>query len=157
MSANLPLLLIVDDNPENLTVIGELLQPRYRLRAANGGPRALWLATVEPQPDLILLDVMMPDMDGYEVLARLRADPATRHIPVVFLTALDSAADEERGLQLGAVDYITKPIRPAVLLARVRRQLAHQQALDQRDARIRQLEAELRAAVPTGGPGTGVP
>jgi len=145
MSANLPLLLIVDDNPENLTVIGELLQPRYRVRAANGGPRALWLATVAPQPDLILLDVMMPDMDGYEVLARLRADPATRDIPVVFLTALDSAADEERGLQLGAVDYIAKPIRPAVLLARVRQQLAHKLARDQRDERIRQLEAELRA------------
>jgi putative two-component system response regulator len=138
-------------------VIGELLQTRYRVRAANGGLRALRLATVAPQPDLILLDVMMPDMDGYEVLARLRADPITRDIPVVFLTALDSAADEERGLQLGAVDYITKPIRPAVLLARVRQQLAHKLANDQRDERIRELEAELSAAVQASGQRSVVP
>ena len=143
MSANLPLLLIVDDNPENLTVIGELLQPRFRVRVANGGPRALRLAAASPQPDLILLDVMMPDMDGYEVLSRLRAAPRTRDIPVVFLTALDSAADEERGLQLGAADYIAKPIRPAILLARVNVQLELKRARDLLSERNERLEAEL--------------
>lgn len=147
MPSPLPLLLIVDDNPENLTVVGELLQPHYRVRAANTGPRALRLAALAPQPELILLDVMMPDMDGHEVLSRLRADPQTSDIPVVFLTALDSTADEERGLQLGAADYITKPIRPTVLLARVRLQLELRQARDRLLARNRLLEAEDRAPV----------
>ncbi|OYU68338.1 MAG: hypothetical protein CFE45_43290 [Burkholderiales bacterium PBB5] len=151
----MPLVLIVDDNPENLTVIGELLQPHHAVRAANSGRRALHLARLDPQPDLILLDVMMPEMDGYEVLRALRADPATATIPVVFLTALNGSEDEERGLMQGAVDYITKPIRPPVLLARVRTQLAQKQASDalrrqlallvaqvaHEQARCRQLEA----------------
>ncbi len=81
---NLPLVLIVDDNPENLTVIGELLQPAYAVRAANSGQRALRLAALAPQPDLILLDVMMPEMDGYPVLERLREQPATADNPVIF-------------------------------------------------------------------------
>ncbi len=97
-------ILIVDDTPQNLTLLGELLLPLYRVRAANSGARAL-RATAGQAPDLILLDLMMPDMDGYEVLARLRADPATRAIPVIFVTAMDSAANEEQGLALGAVDY----------------------------------------------------
>jgi putative two-component system response regulator len=118
-----PLILIVDDNPENLTIIGELLQPSYAVRAANSGLRALRLAKLAPLPDLILLDVMMPEMDGYEVLRRLRADPETATIPVVFLTALNSAEDEERGLLQGAMDYITKPIRPPILMARVATQI----------------------------------
>ena len=126
----LPLVLIVDDNPENLTVIGELLQPGHVVRAANSGARALKLAAMDPLPDLILLDVMMPEMDGYEVLSRLRATPLTAEVPVIFLTALNSSADEERGLMLGAADYITKPIRPAVLLARVRTQLELKLARD---------------------------
>ena len=117
-------LLIVDDLPENLSVLGELLSgAHYRVRAANSGLSALRLAAQHPAPDLILLDVMMPAMDGFEVLGRLRADPATRDIPVIFLTALSEAEDEQRGLELGAVDYVTKPIKPAVVLARVRTQL----------------------------------
>lgn len=115
MTANLPLLPIVDDNPENLTVIGGLLRPRFRVRVAKGGPRALRLAALSPQRDLILLHVKMPDLGGREVLSRLRASPSTRDIPVVFLAALDSAADGARGLPLGAADFIAKPTRPAIL------------------------------------------
>ncbi|WP_395699731.1 HD domain-containing phosphohydrolase [Aquabacterium sp.] len=139
----LPLVLIVDDNPENLTVIGELLQPSHAVRAANSGPRALKLAAMTPRPELILLDVMMPEMDGYEVLERLRADPATADIPVMFLTALDDQADEERGLKLGAVDYVTKPIHPPILLARVHTQLELQQARQLMRDRNAWLEAEV--------------
>lgn len=140
---SLPLVLIVDDNPENLTVIGELLQPHHAVRAANSGRRALQLARLAPQPDLILLDVMMPAMDGYEVLRALRAAPDTAAIPVVFLTALNGSDDEERGLVLGAVDYITKPIRPPVLLARVRTQLELAQARETMRRRNLQLSAQL--------------
>ena len=139
----LPLVLIVDDNPENLTVIGELLQPDHAVRAANSGLRALRLARLEPQPDLILLDVMMPEMDGYEVLRQLREDPETADIPVIFLTALNSSDDEERGLVKGAMDYITKPIRPTILLARVRAQLDLKLARDLVRNRNRWLEAEV--------------
>ena len=106
-----PTLLIVDDSPENLTVLGELLQDSYTVRAANSGARALELAALQPQPDLILLDIMMPDMDGFQVLARLRADALTQDLPVIFVTAMSADADEEHGLALGAADYITKPIR----------------------------------------------
>lgn len=116
-------LLIVDDEPANLAVLTHLLRPHYRVRAVNSGSRCLVAVQPLPRPDLILLDVMMPEMDGYEVLARLRADPATRDIPVLFVTALDDDVNEERGLALGAADYLTKPIRPGVLLARVRTQL----------------------------------
>jgi putative two-component system response regulator len=130
MGATQPTILIVDDTPENLSVLGELLQPNYRVRAANSGRRALQIARSTPHPDLILLDVMMPEMDGYDVLAELRSDPATQHIPVVFVTAMDGTEDEERGLDHGAVDYITKPLRPAVVLARVRTHLELKQARD---------------------------
>jgi len=122
-------ILIVDDTPENLTLLGELLLPLYRVRAANSGARALRAAAAQA-PDLILLDVMMPEMDGYEVLRRLRAEPATCAIPVIFVTAMDSAASEEQGLALGAVDYITKPVNPAITLARVRTHLELKQARD---------------------------
>ena len=140
----LPQVLIVDDNPENLTVIGELLLPHHAVRAANSGERALRLALLAPRPDLILLDVMMPDMDGYTVLQRLRSRSETADIPVIFLTALDSAEDEERGLQLGAMDYITKPIRAPILLARVRTQLELKQARDLMRDRNHWLEAEVQ-------------
>ena len=117
-------LLIVDDVPENLAVLGELLRGAgYDVRAANSGPVALRYASAEPFPDLILLDVMMPEMDGHEVLLRLREDPRTAHLPVILVTAMDSPEDETEGLEKGAVDYITKPIVPSVVLARVRNQL----------------------------------
>lgn len=111
--------LIVDDNPENLTVLGELLCERYRVRAAPSGARALQLAEQQPLPDLILLDIMMPGMNGYEVLHKLKQNPVLHDIPVIFTTAMSAEEDEQRGLTLGAVDYVTKPLKPAVVLARV--------------------------------------
>lgn len=125
-----PTLLIVDDQPENLAVLSDVLEPHYRVIAATSGRRALQLAASDSPPDLILLDVTMPDMDGYAVLIRLREEPATRDIPVIFVTARDAELDEERGLKLGAADYITKPIRPAIVLARVITQLENKQARD---------------------------
>ncbi len=148
----LPLVLIVDDNPENLTIIGELLQPQHAVRVANSGIKALRLARLLPQPDLILLDVMMPEMDGYQVLRQLREQPETADIPVILLTALNSPDDEERGLLQGAMDYITKPIRPPILLARVRTQLALRQSNELLRQRNTWLEAEVarRVAEATG-------
>ncbi|HSG22505.1 MAG TPA: response regulator, partial [Azonexus sp.] len=143
MAASQPTILIVDDTPENLSVLGELLQPTYRVRAANSGRRALQIAHGKPAPDLILLDVMMPEMDGYEVLAALRADPKTRHIPVIFVTAMDGTEDEEHGLNCGAVDYITKPVRPLIVLARVRTQLEVKRARDFLRDQNSFLEAEV--------------
>jgi len=123
--------LAVDDVPENLGLLGELLQGAgYGVKAASSGPAALRYAAREPIPDLILLDVMMPDMDGYQVMEALQHDPDTRDIPVIFLTALNATEEEERGFQLGAADYITKPIRPSVVLARVRTQILAKRARD---------------------------
>lgn len=123
-------ILIVDDAPENLAVLAELLQPDYRVLAANSGTRALKLAASQPRPDLILLDVMMPDMDGYEVFRNLQADLHTREIPVIFVTAMNGVEDEERGLEMGAADYIAKPLRPRIVMARVHTQLALKRASD---------------------------
>ncbi|NMG46602.1 response regulator [Azoarcus communis] len=123
-------ILIVDDVPDNLLVLGSLLQPSYNVLAAPSGPRALEILAGESLPDLVLLDIMMPEMDGYEVLARIQDNPRTCDIPVIFLTALDSPGDEERGLEQGAADYITKPLQPAVVLARVRNQLELKRARD---------------------------
>ncbi|HNJ83113.1 MAG TPA: two-component system response regulator [Piscinibacter sp.] len=123
-------ILIVDDDPGNLTLLGELLSERYRVRAANSGPRALQLVAQAPAPDLILLDIMMPGMSGFEVLEQLRAAPVTRDIPVIITTAMDGDEDELRGLVLGAVDYLTKPLKPAVVLARVHTHLELKSARD---------------------------
>ncbi len=136
-------ILIVDDVPENLEVLGELLQPLYRVRAAQSGARALQVARSRPIPDLILLDVMMPGMDGYAVFAALRADPLTRDIPVIFVTALDGLQEEERGLEAGAVDYISKPIRPSIVLARVHNQLELKKARDRLRDQNMLLESEI--------------
>ena len=136
-------LLIIDDAPENLLVLSELLQPLYRVLAATSGEAGLRVANQQPKPDLILLDVMMPGMDGYTVLARLRDNPITCDIPVVFLTAMSASGDEERGLLLGAADYITKPITPAVVLARVLTQLQAKQARDWLKNKNAVLEAEV--------------
>ena len=135
--------LIVDDTPQNLTVLGELLQSQYRVRAANSGERALRATASTPRPDIILLDVMMPGMDGYEVIRRLREDPVTHDIPVIFITAMTATEDEERGLELGAVDYITKPFNPAIVLARVRAQLELKEARDRLARQNEWLESEV--------------
>ena len=137
------IVLIVDDEPTNLSVLSELLRPEYQVRAVNSGESALRAAVTEPQPDLILLDIMMPGMDGYAVLQQLLAEQSTRHIPVVFLTALADSSDEEHGLQLGAADYISKPINPTVVLARVRTQLDAKKARDWMKNRNTDLEAEV--------------
>jgi len=133
------IILVVDDTPENLTVMSGLLKSDYVVKVAPSGERALQIATGHTPPDLILLDIMMPEMDGYEVLRRLRADPRTSEIPVVFLTAMSESGDEERGLQLGAVDYITKPISPPIVLARVRNHIA----LSERTRTVRNLANKL--------------
>ncbi|MCK9259518.1 MAG: two-component system response regulator [Azoarcus sp.] len=116
--------LVVDDTPENIELLRQLLRADYVVHAAVSGRKGLDIAHASPQPDIILLDVMMPDMDGYEVCRRLKRDSATAHIPVVFITALDQTGDEANGLALGAVDYIRKPFEPVVVKARVRNHLA---------------------------------
>ncbi|KAF0189340.1 MAG: response regulator containing a CheY-like receiver domain and an HD-GYP [Desulfobulbaceae bacterium] len=136
-------ILIVDDAPENLAVLNELLQPTYRVRVATSGEKALQIAASSPMPDLIMLDVMMPGMDGYEVFTRLRATPRTCNIPVIFVTAMDSAEAELRGLEVGAVDYITKPITPILVLARIRTQLELKHARDCLHTQNIFLEAEV--------------
>ena len=141
--ARKPTVLAVDDDPNNLSVVGGLLQPVYEVKVATSGQRALELARKAPLPDLILLDIMMPNMDGHAVLAALKSDRLTRDIPVIFLTAMDASSDEELGLKQGAVDYITKPLHPEVLLARVRTQLELKQVRDQLADRNVWLEAEV--------------
>jgi putative two-component system response regulator len=137
-------ILIVDDLPENLSVLGELLQGAgYRVKVANTGRRALRLAAQQPGPSLILLDIMMPEMDGHEVLRQLRDNVMTRNIPVIFLTAMDADSDEERAFGAGIADYITKPIKPAVVLARVRSQLLVRQARQWLQDQNQALEAEI--------------
>ncbi|MCW0506729.1 response regulator [Aeromonas piscicola] len=136
-------ILIVDDSPENLMVLTDLLSPTYRVLAAQSGEKCLRIATGKTAPDLILLDVMMPGMDGYEVLKQLRITPETSRIPVVLLTALADPQSEEYGLSLGAADYITKPIKPAIVQARVRTQLEAKQARDGLQTQNTALEAEV--------------
>ena len=140
----LPTVLLVDDTKENLSVIGQMLCPLYQVRVANSGQRALLALQNPPRPDLILLDVMMPDMNGYQVLEQLRAAPLWRDIPVIFVTALNADDDEEHGLALGAVDYVTKPVKPALLLARVHAQLELKQARDRLAHQNAFLDAEVR-------------
>ncbi len=129
-----PKILVVDDTPDNLFLMSALLEEHFIVETAENGPQALELATSAEPPQLILLDIMMPDMDGYEVMRRLRHDPRTAGIPVIFLTALTSIEEEQFGLDLGAVDYITKPISPPVVLARVSSHL-------ERSANARRLQA----------------
>jgi putative two-component system response regulator len=128
--AERPVILVVDDTPDNLALMSELLRAEYRVKVATSGEKALELARAEPMPDLILLDVMMPVMDGYAVCASLKSDAATRDLPVVFLTAMSDAEDERRGLELGAVDYILKPISAPGFLARIKNHLALKAAAD---------------------------
>jgi len=120
---NRPLILAVDDEASNLQLLRQILQDHYRLLFAKDGARALELARQE-RPDLVLLDVMMPGMSGYEVCASLKANPDTAAIPVIFVTALTDTADELEGFEAGAVDYITKPVSPPIVRARVRTHLS---------------------------------
>jgi len=113
------LILVVDDTPDNILVLGDILRSKYEVKAAPRGEKALQIANADPKPDMILLDIMMPVMDGYEVCRRLKADAATANIPVIFITAKNEVSDEQIGFEVGAVDYITKPVSPPRVLARV--------------------------------------
>lgn len=131
MSDELPVLLIVDDVPTNVQTLAQIFKEEYRLKIATGGARALELAGMEPIPDLILLDVAMPDMSGYDVCRLLKEDRMTADIPIIFVTGRDSVEDEEYGFSLGAVDYIVKPIRPVIAKARVKTHITLKQQRDQ--------------------------
>jgi len=140
------LILIVDDTPLNIGVISGALKDSYKTKVATTGEKALALASAEEKPDLILLDIMMPGMDGYEVCSRLKADPATSEIPVIFLTGQTSAEDETRGFEVGAVDYVHKPFSPAVVKARVRSHILLREARAQLASQLLALNTELEMA-----------
>lgn len=136
-------ILIVDDEPMSLSVLNELLQPSYAVRIANSGERALSVLSTELMPDLILLDVMMPGMSGFDLLRRIKADPKTCEIPVIFITMLNDEESEQQGLELGAVDYVHKPIRGAIVLSRIRAQLDAKAARDLLRKNNRRLHAQV--------------
>ena len=142
-------LLVVDDEPLNVSLLSQLLRPEFRVLGALSGASALALMAGE-HPDLVLLDVMMPAMDGLAVLRQMRSQPALAAIPVIFVTALGAEFDEEKGLALGAADYIVKPIKPAVLLARVRAHLALRQAQARLADQNAWLELELARRIRDG-------
>ena len=121
-------ILLVDDEPNNLKVLRQIFKNDYRLSVATSGAKALELINSGTIPDLILLDIMMPEMDGYEVCRILKSNPETSHIPVIFITAMDQEKDEQKGFDMGAVDYITKPVSSAIALARVKTHLSLVQA-----------------------------
>ena len=123
-------ILVVDDTPDNLSLMAGLLKDTYRVKLANSGEKALAAVRGPTPPDLILLDIMMPGMSGYEVCEQLKQDPATSNIPIIFLTAMNAAEDEKKGLDLGAADYLTKPVSPPIVLARVRNHLAFKRLRD---------------------------
>lgn len=127
---DLPRILIVDDSPTNVQILAEGLKDDYQIKVANSGVSALRAATSSEPPDLILLDAIMPEMDGYEVCRQLMAGDATKNIPIIFVTANHSAADEEYGLSLGAADYITKPFNLPIVKARVRNHILLKQKTD---------------------------
>ena len=116
--------LVVDDSPDNIDLLSEILRDEYRIRVATSGEKALKIVYSDEPPDLILLDIMMPGISGLEICRRLKANPDRRRIPIIFVTAMTSPEDERRGLETGAVDYITKPISPPIVKARVRTHLA---------------------------------
>jgi phosphoserine phosphatase RsbU/P len=140
------LILIVDDTPTNIGVISGALRDSYKTKVATNGAKALAIAAEEEKPDLILLDVMMPELDGYEVCRRLKADPATSEIPVIFLTGQTRAEDETQGFDLGAVDYVHKPFSPAVVKARVRSHILLREARAQLAKRLLDINAEFEMA-----------
>jgi putative two-component system response regulator len=135
-------ILVVDDTPENLSLLNALLKERYRVKIATGGRKALAMAADAP-PDLILLDVMMPEMDGYETCRRFKQDPVLAAIPIIFLSALGEVEDEKQGFAVGAVDYITKPLSPSILMARLATHLALKKANDVLKGHSLMLEAAV--------------
>jgi serine phosphatase RsbU (regulator of sigma subunit) len=138
--------LVVDDAPANIHVVNEILHDTYKIKIATNGAKGLELAAATPGPDLILLDVIMPGMDGYEVCTRLKASAATRDIPVIFLTGQTESSDETKGFEVGAVDYIHKPFSPAVVAARVHTHLALRDTREQLERQLLAIRHELETA-----------
>ncbi len=135
--------LIVDDTPDNISILSEILKDHYDVAVAINGQRALKIAAMDPPIDLILLDIMMPEMNGYEVFDKLKANSKTANIPVIFVTALASIQNEARGLELGAVDYITKPFNPALVRARVKNHLELKNYRDKLEEMVQEKTREL--------------
>jgi len=142
-SSDKPKVLIVDDTPENIQILMETLKDEYKIVAAINGQKALQMAPLEPVPDIILLDIMMPGLDGYQVIEKLKADEKTRDIPVIFVTAMVEEEDEQKGLDLGAVDYITKPFRPGLVKSRVRNHLELKRHRDNLEELVQERTREL--------------
>lgn len=143
-------ILFVDDVPANIKILTETLKTLYDVVYSDNGREALRLAAEDPQPDLILLDIMMPEMNGYEVCEKLKEDERTRNIPVMFITALTDEDEEERGLELGAVDYIRKPFNLAIVKARIKTQLdlkQHRDHLEKRTVELLELNEQLKQEI----------
>ncbi len=138
--------LVVDDAPSNIQVVNSILKDTYKIRIATNGTKALELVGVDPPPDLILLDIVMPGMDGYEVCTRLKSSPGTKDIPVIFLTGQTETEDETRGFEVGAVDYIHKPFSPAVVKARVQTHLVLRGIREQLAQQLLAIQKELETA-----------
>src|ERR1044071_2522556 len=136
-------ILVVDDAPTNIAVLTAILRDDYRVLAAVSGEQALKIARGDPAPDLILLDVMMPGMSGHEVCQHLKAESSTRKIPVIFVTAMNQVEDEAKGFELGAVDYITKPVSPPIVKARVKTHLALYDQNRELERMVRERTGEL--------------
>jgi len=136
--------LVVDDTPDNITLLNEILQQDYRVQVATNGEQALKIARGTQQPDLILLDVMMSGMSGHEVCQRLKSESITRKIPIIFVTAMNQVEDEMKGFALGAVDYITKPVSPPIVKARVKTHLALYDQERELELKVRERTAELQ-------------
>jgi sigma-B regulation protein RsbU (phosphoserine phosphatase) len=146
MNAEVKTLLLVDDEPANIQIVNSILKDIYKTRVATNGAKALELANQDPPPDLILLDVKMPEMDGYEVCARLKSADKTRDIPVIFLTGQTEIDDETKGFEVGAVDYIHKPFSPAVVQARVRTHLVLRGIREQLARQLQTIQCEMDTA-----------
>lgn len=143
MDSNQSTILLVDDVADNIDILNAVLLPCYRTRVALNGEKALQIANSANPPDLILLDIMMPGLNGYDVCRQLKDNPDTRDIPVIFVTAMSEMEDEKLGLELGAVDYITKPVSPPIVLARVRTHLALYDQNRELARQVRERTAEL--------------
>jgi putative two-component system response regulator len=140
-----PTILVADDSPQNIELLSRVLGQEYRIKVATSGEKALKLVYSDEPPDLILLDIMMPDLSGHEVCRRIKANPDRRQIPVIFVTAMSTVEDETLGLALGAVDYITKPISPPLVQARVRTHLALYDQSRELERMVAQRASELLA------------
>ena len=152
-----PTILVADDSPQNIELLSRVLGQDYRIKVATSGDKALKIVYSDEPPDLVLLDIMMPDLSGHEVCRRMKANPDRRRIPVIFVTAMSTIEDEALGLSLGAVDYITKPISPPLVQARVRTHLAlydQSRELERMVGRVRFLWLLVWIAVVPGAVGT---